>query len=68
MAKRKPYEITEGYFAKALLTARNAVFGTSAKVKTHETLQRAERMLDDDAMIAAAELKRQLKQIKRKIK
>ena len=65
--KRKQYK------AKALLltsvamaSMREIAFGNRAYFATKEVMERAERMRDDDALLAQAEAKRQRKMAKRK--
>lgn len=60
MSKRPIYQPqADGKMAGATLTSmRETAFGNRAYFATKAILERAERMRDDDALIAAAEAKR----------
>ncbi len=60
--KRTPYKVNpNGYFNGGLLEHMRTVAFDPLKNGTTDTVERAERMRDDEGMLAAAELKRQRK-------
>jgi hypothetical protein len=55
-------KIKDGKRSNPLLThMRNVAFGMKTRVEVFKTVDRMEKMRDDDAMIAAAEAKRKRK-------
>lgn len=62
---RKPYE-PKGKIAtsKAMASMRETAFGTGSYFATKRVLEAAERLRDDDALLAAAEEKRLRKRLR----
>lgn len=68
MTKRKKYEAKGKILTSAAMASmRVTAFGGSAYFATKAVLERAERMRDDDALLAAAAEKRLRKQAKRRM-
>lgn len=66
MAKRKQYEVKEGgKFGGSLLTKMRKIAFHDMRVAAGLTMKHAERMRDDEALLAAAEEKRMRKLKKR---
>ena len=65
MSKGQRYQPKAKFFGSALASMRETAFGMAQRVQVFTTLDRSEKMRDDDAMIAAAEAKRQRKAAKR---
>lgn len=63
---RKKYEPNDKMkTSRVMASMRETAFGTRAYFSTKAVLERAERLRDDDALIAAAEEKRKRKMAKR---
>ena len=59
---RKPYQVKDKFeSSKVLASMRETAFGTRAYFDTKRTLESAERLRDDDALLKAAEEKRKRK-------
>ena len=58
-------EPTGKFHGAALTHMREVAFGAAAHFETRRTVERAERMRDDDALLAKAEEKRKRKMAKR---
>jgi hypothetical protein len=65
MTKRKKYQPSGKVNDPALTHMREVAFGTKAYFETKAVLERAERMRNDDDLLAQAEIKRQRKMAKR---
>ncbi len=67
MSKRKGYRATGLLLTSVTMASmRETAFGNRSYFATKEVLERAERLRDDDALLAAAEEKRKRKLEKRK--
>lgn len=65
MPKRPTYQPKDKFFGSTLASMRETAFGMAQRVQIFSTLDRSEKMRDDDAVIAAAEAKRARKAAKR---
>lgn len=64
---RKPYQPKGLLLTSAVMASmRNTAFGKDAQLHIFKTLDRSERMRNDQALLDAAEAKRQRKALKRK--
>lgn len=64
--KRKTYQAKDKMFAPTLTHMREVAFGKEAQLHVHKTLDRSERMRNDEEMLRLAEEKRLRKAMKRK--
>lgn len=59
------FKPTDKFFGSALTHMREVAFGNNTRFAIKDTVDRAERMRDDDALISQAEEKRKRKAAKR---
>lgn len=59
---RKPYKLKGKILSSAAMASmRQTAFGMATRVQTFKVMDRSEKMRDDDAMISAAQAKRERK-------
>lgn len=64
--KRKTYQAKEKMFGTTLTHMREVAFGKEAQLQIHKTMDRSERLRNDEELLRLAEEKRQRKAMKRK--